>query len=53
MKSRLKFFERINNQKGLASCYNNFGIIYLKRGDYESAIENYLKALEIVENHWR
>ena len=32
---------------GIASCYNNFGIVYRILGKYPEALENYFGALKI------
>lgn len=39
--------ERQDNQAGLASLYNNMGIMYQEQGDAEMTYEYYHKALEI------
>lgn len=33
----------------LADAYKTFGLIYFKKGEYTTSIENYLKGLEILE----
>src|SRR4051812_4524881 len=37
----------INDQKGIAACYNNIGISYKNQGALDKALENYLHSLEI------
>src|SRR5882757_9769191 len=37
----------INDQKGIAACYNNIGISYKNQGALDMALENYLHSLEI------
>jgi tetratricopeptide (TPR) repeat protein len=37
----------INDQKGMAACYNNIGISYRNQGALDMALENYMRSLEI------
>lgn len=41
--------QKINYKKGIATCYNNIGIVYKNSGNYFLALENYKKALAIFE----
>jgi tetratricopeptide (TPR) repeat protein len=37
----------INDQKGIAACYNNIGVSYKNQGALDMALENYMHSLEI------
>src|SRR4051812_20123514 len=37
----------INDQKGIAACYNNIGVSYKNQGALDMALENYMRSLEI------
>lgn len=37
----------INDQKGVAACYNNIGVSYKNQGALDMALENYMRSLEI------
>ncbi|MEP0365493.1 MAG: tetratricopeptide repeat protein [Cyclobacteriaceae bacterium] len=39
--------ERVGVEYGLADSYNNLGIVYDLRGDYERAVINYRKAIDL------
>ncbi|MDO9185570.1 MAG: tetratricopeptide repeat protein [Bacteroidia bacterium] len=39
--------ENLNFKKGIGASYNNIGITHWYQGNYEKALENYLKALKI------
>ncbi|HTA63033.1 MAG TPA: tetratricopeptide repeat protein, partial [Bacteroidia bacterium] len=45
----LKIKEAINDQQGIAYCYNNIGLIYDIQGNYPLALKNYFAALKILE----
>jgi tetratricopeptide (TPR) repeat protein len=45
----LKIMEEINDKQGIASSYNNIGIIYLNQGNYSKALEYYFNSLKIRE----
>ena len=49
-----KLWDKLGKQKVryLASVYNNIGVVYRKLDNYELALENYIKALRIWENHY-
>ena len=42
----LAIFEESSNLKGISSCMDNLGIVYINLGLYEEAKECYEKALE-------
>ena len=47
----LKLFESIKTsdvQKSIGSCYENIGTVYNLTNDYDNAIENYKKAIQIL-----
>lgn len=46
-KEALLIYERINDQKGVGSVYNNLAIIYDDRGDYKTALSYYFKSLKL------
>ena len=35
------------NNAEIATTYNNIGLVYHNKGDYNKALENYFKCLEI------
>ncbi len=37
----------INDQKGIAACYNNIGVSYKNQGALDMALENYMHSLDI------
>lgn len=43
----LKIAEKFNHQKGIASAYNNIGLIYKERHNSKKALEFFNKSLEI------
>jgi serine phosphatase RsbU (regulator of sigma subunit)/Tfp pilus assembly protein PilF len=43
----LKIMEKLNYQKGIASCMNNIGVIYDEQGAYKKAGEYYQRALTL------
>jgi len=45
----LKWYEEIDDKKGIANCINNQGLIYYTQANYEKAYENYSKAKTIRE----
>jgi len=45
----LALAEKIDSEKGIAKSCNNIGISFHRRGNYDKAIEFYLKALKIFE----
>lgn len=42
-------YNRINYKEGLSDVYKNSGVVYRDKGDYEKAIENQLKSIQIDE----
>lgn len=49
----LTLAERINYPKGIASSYNNMGVLYKNQGSLDKALESYIAALEIQQkNHF-
>jgi serine phosphatase RsbU (regulator of sigma subunit)/Tfp pilus assembly protein PilF len=48
--SALTISLKSNYKKGIAESYKNIGVIYSRQNDYQSALTNYLKALEICES---
>lgn len=46
----LKLFEEVENEYGIASCYNGIGEVYAKQLNYKDALKNYLTALKIGDN---
>lgn len=47
----LALAEQINDASGIASSYNNIGVIYKNRGDLDKALEYYLMALRIQQEN--
>jgi tetratricopeptide (TPR) repeat protein len=47
--SALILAQQLNFKKGIATCYNITGIIYMNQGNYSDALALYSKALEISE----
>lgn len=45
----LKLTKQYNNLKAEAKCYNNLGSAYQSKGEYENAMNAYLKAMELYE----
>lgn len=45
----LDYFEHANFKSGIAHCYNIKGNIYIDMGEYDKAMEFYLKSLEVFE----
>jgi signal transduction histidine kinase len=45
----IQLAKQLNFKKGIASSYNNFGIIYFQQRVYDKALENFTKALKIRE----
>lgn len=45
----LKIREQILDYSGITDSYNNFGVLYYKKGKYRLALQNYLKTLKIAE----
>ena len=45
----IRIFEELDNTNGMASCYNNIGMVHWKQDNYDRAIEYYKKALVINE----
>ncbi len=45
----LVFFTRINNEKGIAKAYQSFAVVKRSMSDYEGAISDSKKALEVYE----
>ena len=43
----LKLSEKINYVNGISSSLNNIGLIYHKQGEYQQAIDYYLKAKQL------
>ena len=39
----LELFEKLNDNKGMAACYNNIGLIYEEKAEFEMAYEYYNK----------
>ena len=46
-KEGLTLAEKLDFKKGIASSYNNIGLIYANQGKYDLALENYFKSLKI------
>lgn len=49
-KRSLKLYESIEDQGGIASIYNAFGITYFNQSEYDEAIYYFKKTFEIQEN---
>ena len=47
--SALQLAKELTYQKGIASSYNNLGVIYDDQGNYARALENYFNALKTFE----
>jgi len=45
----LTLAQQIGFKKGISACYNNFGIICRKQGNYPQALKNHFAALKIRE----
>jgi two-component system NarL family sensor kinase len=45
----LQLAQKLNFKKGVASSYNNFGIIYFRQRVYDKALDNFATALKIRE----
>ena len=45
----IKIFDKINDRKGVSSCYNNIGLLLEWKGEFEPALDNYNKSLRIDE----
>ncbi|GHT39762.1 hypothetical protein FACS189437_04070 [Bacteroidia bacterium] len=43
-------YEELNDLPGIVSCYYNFGMAYMEKGEYAKAIEQELKALELNQS---
>ncbi len=41
----------LNDASGMASSYNNLGVLNKNRGDYDKALGNYLKSVRLQEEH--
>ncbi|WP_074409515.1 tetratricopeptide repeat-containing sensor histidine kinase [Aquimarina megaterium] len=48
-KKMLKVAKRLQYELGVAKSYQNIGVTYVKMGNYNRALDNYLKALKIYE----
>ncbi len=48
-KRALELSKKIKYEKGVASCYNNIGLIYWNESKYNQALQNYFKALDFFE----
>ncbi|MEW6468112.1 MAG: tetratricopeptide repeat protein [Bacteroidota bacterium] len=46
----LDIYVSLKNKKGMASAYNNLGLVSRSRGDYDQAIEYYLQSLKLRED---
>ncbi len=42
-------YQLINNEEGIAACYNSFGMIYHQVGDDGEALEYFFKALKVSD----
>jgi tetratricopeptide (TPR) repeat protein len=40
---------KLNYKRGIASCYNNLGVLYKNQGIFDKALDYYIKSLEINE----
>ncbi len=47
----LTLAEKINDPSGMASSYNNMGVIYKNQGNLDKALKNYIAALQIQEEN--
>ena len=45
----LKLAQKINYTRGIAKCYGNIGAIYNSQGNYNEALNYFLKTLKILE----
>ena len=43
----LNLWEQLENERGMANAYNNMGIIYDYRGQFDKSVEQYSQALEL------
>lgn len=48
-KKMLEVAKRLQYKLGVAKSYQNIGVTYVKMGNYNQALDNYLKALKIYE----
>ncbi|MGK7396122.1 MAG: tetratricopeptide repeat protein [Candidatus Cyclobacteriaceae bacterium M3_2C_046] len=46
----LEIKQKLDDETGMAACYNNCGIVYWNLGDYQKSLEYYLIALKIRES---
>lgn len=47
----LTLAEKLNDPSGMASSYNNMGVIYKNQGNLDKALKNYIAALQIQEEN--
>ncbi|MHB8261993.1 MAG: tetratricopeptide repeat protein [Bacteroidia bacterium] len=47
----LQLGKQLNFQKGIATAYNNIGMIYFNQGDHYKALENHFASLKISEKN--
>src|SRR6476469_2509438 len=45
----LRISEKLNFKRGVPSCYNTFGRIFLDKGDFKTALSYYNKAFELFK----
>jgi len=46
----MKLSKQLNFTRGIAKCYNIMGNVYVDRGDYPNALDNYFKAKKVNED---
>lgn len=47
----LSLAEKLNDPSGMASSFNNMGVIYKNQGNLDKALKNYIAALQIQEEN--
>ncbi|ELR72411.1 serine/threonine kinase [Fulvivirga imtechensis AK7] len=50
-RNALELAGEIGDQSGMASSYNNIGVLHKNKGDLDGALEHYFKALQIQEKN--
>jgi tetratricopeptide (TPR) repeat protein len=53
LETRIREMEsaQVENRRRLSVCYSNLGLIYRYRGEYETAAEQYMKAIELWDRN--
>ena len=49
-RNSLAFYNKINDQKGIAACYNNIGNVFEEQENYDRALDYYHRALRLNQD---